>query len=89
LAGRAHSNEFPARLSLFKYKSGTPGIDFAQHLSSSQRMGSCAGRTKNTCGESSMWGDYHAREAALYLHKLLSEEKYYTFFDSVNGNSNN
>ncbi len=35
---------------------------------------------KIPCGESSMWGDYHAREAALYLHRILSGEKYYTFF---------
>jgi hypothetical protein len=34
---------------------------------------------KIPCGESSMWGDYHAREAALYLHRLLSGENYYTF----------
>jgi len=32
-------------------------------------------------GESSMWGDYHAREAALYLHRVINGEKYYTFFD--------
>ncbi len=31
------------------------------------------------CGESSMWGDYHAREAALYLKKIIDNEKYYTF----------
>ncbi len=35
---------------------------------------------KIPCGESSMWGDYHAREAALYLHRMLSDERYYTFF---------
>lgn len=32
------------------------------------------------CGESSMWGDYHVREAALYMERLISNEKYYTFF---------
>ena len=32
------------------------------------------------CGESSMWGDYHAREAALYVGRLVKEEPYYTFF---------
>lgn len=31
-------------------------------------------------GESSMWGDYHAREAALYVQRLANEEIYYTFF---------
>ncbi len=34
-------------------------------------------------GESSMWGDYHAREAALLLYKMLNNEPYYTFFASV------
>ncbi len=31
-------------------------------------------------GESSMWGDYHAREAALYVQRIAKQEKYYTFF---------
>ena len=31
-------------------------------------------------GESSMWGDYHLREAALYLQRILRGEPYYTFF---------
>ena len=31
-------------------------------------------------GESSMWGDYHARELALYLHRIIEDEPYYTFF---------
>ena len=34
-------------------------------------------------GESSMWGDYHAREAALYLYRIINNEKYYTFFGSL------
>ena len=34
-------------------------------------------------GESSMWGDYHAREVCLYLHRVMSNEKYYTFFNCV------
>ncbi|GAB3338067.1 glycoside hydrolase family 88 protein [Larkinella ripae] len=34
-------------------------------------------------GESSMWGDYHAREAALYLQRVLNNEKYYTFFGAL------
>lgn len=34
-------------------------------------------------GESSMWGDYHAREAALYLHRIIRNEKYYTFFNCL------
>ena len=32
-------------------------------------------------GESSMWGDYHAREVALYLQRLINGEPYYTFFN--------
>jgi unsaturated chondroitin disaccharide hydrolase len=32
-------------------------------------------------GESSMWGDYHARELALLLLRELRHEPYYTFFD--------
>jgi unsaturated chondroitin disaccharide hydrolase len=35
---------------------------------------------KVPCGESSMWGDYHAREAALYVQRLARGETYYTFF---------
>ena len=31
------------------------------------------------CGESSMWGDYHAMELALLIQRLAAE-KYYTFF---------
>jgi hypothetical protein len=34
-------------------------------------------------GESSMWGDYHIREVALYLQKIIAEELYYTFFNCV------
>ena len=32
-------------------------------------------------GESSMWGDYHAREVALYLQRIINDETYYTFFN--------
>lgn len=31
-------------------------------------------------GESSMWGDYHAREAALYLQRVSRNTTYLTFF---------
>jgi hypothetical protein len=31
-------------------------------------------------GESSMWGDYHVREAALYVKRLAEGAPYYTFF---------
>lgn len=35
---------------------------------------------KSPSGESSMWGDYHLREAALYAQRLARQEPYYTFF---------
>jgi unsaturated chondroitin disaccharide hydrolase len=34
-------------------------------------------------GESSMWGDYHARELALYIQRLAENKPYYTFFSGV------
>jgi len=37
--------------------------------------------SKIPCGESSMWGDYHAREVALYLQRIINNETYYTFFN--------
>ena len=33
-------------------------------------------------GESSMWGDYHLREAALYVKRIAEGQPYYTFFGS-------
>jgi unsaturated chondroitin disaccharide hydrolase len=39
---------------------------------------------KTPCGESSMWGDYHLLELALYLHRLAGGargERYLAFFD--------
>ena len=41
-----------------------------------------AGR-KVPCGEACMWGDYHLREAALYVQKLATGGPYYTFFGCV------
>lgn len=35
---------------------------------------------KVPAGESSMWGDYHLREAALYVQRVARNEPYYTFF---------
>lgn len=32
-------------------------------------------------GESSMWGDYHARELGIYLQKIIDKEPYYAFFN--------
>lgn len=34
-------------------------------------------------GESSMWGDYHIREAALYVQKIIHKEPYYAFYNCV------
>jgi hypothetical protein len=36
------------------------------------------------CGEASMWGDYHARELALYLLRLETEAPYLTFWSNSN-----
>jgi unsaturated chondroitin disaccharide hydrolase len=38
---------------------------------------------KIPCGESSMWGDYHAREVAVYLQRIINEEPYYAFYNCV------
>lgn len=34
-------------------------------------------------GESSMWGDYHLREAALYVQRLVDDAPYYAFYNCV------
>ena len=34
-------------------------------------------------GESSQWGDYHAREAALYVKRLAANDPYLTFFGGL------
>ena len=35
---------------------------------------------KIPCGESSMWGDYHAREVALYIQRVVENKPYLTFW---------
>ena len=35
---------------------------------------------KVPCGESSMWGDYHMRELALYVQRIAERKPYLTFF---------
>ncbi|MEZ5274887.1 MAG: glycosyl hydrolase [Opitutaceae bacterium] len=35
---------------------------------------------KVPCGESSMWGDYHAMELALIIKRMAEEKEYLTFF---------
>ena len=32
------------------------------------------------CGESSLWGDYHAREVALYVQRIIDNQPYLTFW---------
>jgi len=32
------------------------------------------------CGEATMWGDYHARELALLIHRMAENKPYYAFF---------
>lgn len=39
--------------------------------------------SKTPHGESSMWGDYHIREAALYLQRIIDGGPYYAFFTCV------
>jgi unsaturated chondroitin disaccharide hydrolase len=34
-------------------------------------------------GESSMWGDYHGRELALYIQRMINQESYYRFFNCL------
>jgi len=34
-------------------------------------------------GESSMWGDYHAREVALYLQRTIQNGSYYSYFNGL------
>lgn len=34
-------------------------------------------------GESGMWGDYHLREVALYVQKLINREPYYAFYNCI------
>jgi hypothetical protein len=37
-------------------------------------------KRKVPCGESSMWGDYHAREVALYVQRINENKRYLTFW---------
>jgi unsaturated chondroitin disaccharide hydrolase len=49
-------------------------------------VGSRALRSPHARGESSQWGDYHAREVALYALRLARNEPYLTFFGPEEGN---
>ncbi len=46
-----------------------------------------APRQKIPNGESSMWGDYHARELALLILREARGEPYLTFFDPASKTS--
>jgi unsaturated chondroitin disaccharide hydrolase len=37
---------------------------------------------KIPCGESSLWGDYHAMELAVYLKRLANNDSYLAFYDA-------
>ncbi|UCF36368.1 MAG: glycoside hydrolase family 88 protein [Acidobacteriota bacterium] len=37
---------------------------------------------KVPCNESSMWGDYHVRELAIYLDKIALKDRYLTFWNA-------
>jgi hypothetical protein len=37
--------------------------------------------SKTPRGESCMWGDYHLREVALYVQRLIRNEPYYAFYE--------
>lgn len=39
---------------------------------------------KVPCGESSMWGDYHAREVSLYLTRINNQQAYYKYTGAIN-----
>ncbi|MBT6768997.1 MAG: glycosyl hydrolase, partial [Opitutales bacterium] len=39
---------------------------------------------KIACGESSQWGDYHIREVALGLQRMIKGEAPYTFYGCLN-----
>jgi len=39
--------------------------------------------SKIPSGESSMWGDYHLREACLYLQRIINKDIYYNYFSKI------
>jgi unsaturated chondroitin disaccharide hydrolase len=52
------------------------------HAVANLRLGwdSASGKNKAPCGESTMEGDYHAREAALHLRRIIEDKSYLAFF---------
>ena len=45
-----------------------------------RKLGLRVSRKQAPVGESAMWGDYHFREAALYLQRVIRDEPYLTFW---------
>ena len=61
----------PARRALPRAPTTAPGPAAALRVPPAERLGPRAAGPQGPCGESSMWGDYHLREAALYAQRLL------------------
>jgi hypothetical protein len=40
---------------------------------------------RNPCGEATMWGDYHMREAVLMVQRMAENKPYLTFFGPLEG----
>ena len=57
------------------FRSGKPVVNRSVYVISAEGK-------KIPQGESSMWGDYHAMELALYLRRTIEEGPYLTFFGS-------
>jgi unsaturated chondroitin disaccharide hydrolase len=76
------SLKHPARRHLPEPRRKPPGALPALGLSPPERMGSHPRGQKVPCGESSMWGDYHVRELALFAQRH-AESQDYTFFGCV------
>ena len=57
-----------------------PGTAAPFRLSLAQWMGLCSRGRRVPRGESSQWGDYHAREVALYLMRIAKDQPYLAFY---------
>ena len=80
LAGGADRARHAARRAVSERRSEASRADPAQRLSPAQRLGLRPHGRSVPCGESSMWGDYHAREAALYVQRIAENKPYLTFW---------
>jgi unsaturated chondroitin disaccharide hydrolase len=79
LPGRSHHAARSSR-ALPRHRPRAPRPPAAHRLPPPQRLGLHPARPKVPCGEACMWGDYHIREAALTLQRIIKGEKDYTFF---------